>query len=114
MTVNTNSEYTDLTSRAGFKSDLADTEDISGGVETELGDTNTVTLFLKVTEGAAIDVKVELSPDGETWYEPTDESPVSFASNDTDKVEHIPYNASHLRITGGNATAVQAQIREVV
>ena len=115
MTVNTNSERTSLTSRQGFDARLADAEDISGGVAYVLGETQTVTLFLKVTEATAVDVTVELSPDGgSTWYEASDESPVSVASNEQDKAEHIPYNATHLRISANNQTPVTAQVREVV
>jgi len=86
-------------------------EDISGSVETEVGDVSSFTLYLG-TEGA-VDVEVALSPDGgKTWYV-TPESPVQFAEAGADII-HIEYNASNIRLTGSNGTAVEAQIREMV
>jgi len=106
-------DYT-MRKRAGEESGLTDgEEDISGGVDIEVGDGDSFTLYLGVSEATAIDVQVYLSPDGTNWYEP-DESPVTFTSGDESAVEHIPYNASAVRLVGSNTTPVKAQIREVV
>jgi len=104
-------DYT-IRKRAASESGLTDgEEDISGGVEAAVGDVPAFTLFLG-TEGA-VDVEVALSPDGgSTWYV-TPESPVQFAEAGADII-HIEYNASNIRLTGSNGTAVEAQIREVV
>jgi len=107
-------DYT-VRKRAAAESGLTDgEEDISGdGVEGDLDDVTAFTLYLGVSEDTAIDVSVFLSPDGEFWYEP-DESPVSVASDNSSSIEHIPYNATAIRLVGNNATPVRAQIREVV
>lgn len=100
-------------SRAGDESGITAEggEDISGGVETEVGNVSTFTLYLSV--GAAVDVKVEASPDGgDTWYL-LPESPVKFASKGDDAV-HLQYNMNRIRLTGSNTSSVEAQIREVV
>jgi len=104
-----------LKGRAGDQSGLTNgEEDISGGVEVAVGNVPAFTLYLAVSTATAIDVTVELSPDdGTNWYVP-DESPISFASSDDFGVEHIPYNASRVRLTGSNTTPVKAQLREVV
>jgi len=106
-------DYT-VRKRAAAESGLTDgEEDLSNGVEVDVDDVTAFTLYLGVSESAAVDVTVFLSPDGENFYEP-DESPVSFASGDASKVEHIPYNATRIRLKTNNSTPVQAQIREVV
>jgi hypothetical protein len=87
-------------------------QDISGGVEQDVGNVDSATLFLDVA--GAVDVNVEFSPDGGTnWYEPAAESPVEFSESDTDLV-HISYNVDRIRVSGSNSTAVKAQLREVV
>ncbi|MCD2202742.1 hypothetical protein [Halobacterium sp. KA-6] len=114
MAGETYGDYT-LTKRAAEESGLTDGEqDISDGVEGDLADATAFTLYLGVSTQTAIDVSVYLSPDGgEHWYEP-DESPVSVPSDDASAIEHIPYNASNIRLVGENATPVRTQIREVV
>ena len=113
MTVNTNSETTNISERVGDTNKLADAEAIDGdGVEQGVGNVASFSVFLDV-EGA-VEVTVEFSPDGgSTWYEPRDESPVSFGGANTDLV-HVDYNATRVRLTGSNGTAVTAQVREVV
>lgn len=107
-------DYT-IRKRAAGENGITDgEEDLSGGVEVDVGDVSAFTLYLGVSDESAVDVTVFLSPDGGTnFYEP-DESPVSFASTDGSKVEHIPYNANRVRLKANNATPIQAQIREVV
>lgn len=114
MTVNTTAESSTMADRVADTNKLADGEAIQDGREHGVGNVEAVTLFLKVMDAVAVDVIVELSPDsGSTWYQP-DESPVSFASDDEDAVEHIPYNADRIRLTSSNDTPVTAQLREVV
>ncbi|WP_144901365.1 hypothetical protein [Halobellus captivus] len=85
--------------------------DISGGVEQEIGDVSSFTLYLDVA--AAVDVTVELSPNGgDDWFEVT-ESPVKFAAAGQDAV-HIEYNADRVRLKGSNTENVKAIVREVV
>ena len=67
------------------------------------------TLYIHAED--AIDVTIQLSPDGANWYEP-DESPLSF-SGAGDKVIEMGYDACKLRLIGSNTTAVTAQIRGV-
>jgi len=98
--------------RATLERGLTDgAEDISTGTASELGDTSSWTLYLGA-EGA-VDVEVSLSPDGgETWYV-APESPVSFSEADADIIK-MGYDATAVRIKGSDATAVEAQIYEVV
>jgi len=107
-------DYT-IRRRAAGESGLTDgEEDLTGGIEAEVGDVSAFTLYLGVSTASAVEVEVYLSPDGgETYYEP-DESPVSLASDDESAVEHIPYNASAVKLVASDATPVKAQIREVV
>jgi len=112
MVVETSTEIEELKGRLASASQLADSEDTSNGVETVIGDVQSYTLFLDV--GGAVDLTVELSPDGgETWFEPRDESPISFGGSNTD-VYWFEYDADRLKLTGSNDTPVSAQIREVV
>jgi len=111
MPVQTSTEIETLNGRLGEDRQLADAEDISGGVETEISDVTTFTLFLDVN--GAVDLTVELSPDGDSWYEPRTESPVSFSGENTD-IYLMRYDATAIRLTGNNGTAVTAQVREVV
>ncbi len=88
-------------------------EDISDGLEvnvqTETGDIAAATLYI-ATEGA-VDVSIEFSPDnGDTWREPLYESPVTFDEADQDLVL-IEYQATDLRVTGSNSTAVDLDLR---
>ncbi|WP_232703153.1 hypothetical protein [Halobacterium wangiae] len=107
-------DYT-IRKRAAGESGLTEgEEDISDGIDVEVGDVSAFTLYLGVSTATAVDVQVFLSPDGGTnWYEP-DESPVSLPSDDESAVEHIPYNASAVRLVESSGTPVKAQIREVV
>ena len=87
-------------------------EDISEGVEATLstgtGAASSATLFIE-TQGA-IDLKVEFSPDGSSWYEPLDESPISI-SNPNTEMSYIEYDATSIRVTGSNSTAVNLALR---
>ncbi|KXA93021.1 hypothetical protein AKJ64_01590 [candidate division MSBL1 archaeon SCGC-AAA259E17] len=95
---------------AGETVRIADAEDISGGVTAELACYDRWTLLIHVA--GAIDVTVELSPDGKaTWYE-IDESPYSYGAAG-DSTNELGYDATHIRLTGSNATSVTAQIRGV-
>lgn len=97
--------------RASAPRQLADSEDISGGVEAQLGNYSRLTLFLDV-EGA-VDIEIEFSPDGENWYSPVTDSPISYDSATTDVLE-IGYVADRLRLTATDGTTVSAQVYEVV
>lgn len=85
--------------------------DISGGVEQGVQSPSSFTLF--VSASAAVEVKVELSPDGGTTYFTPTESPISIGTGGGDAVEHFDYDVSHVKLTGNNTTAVQALIRAV-
>ncbi|AXG09479.1 hypothetical protein [Haloplanus rubicundus] len=112
MSLETLTKIEELKGRFASDSQLADNEDTSGGVETSIGDVASYSLFLDV-EGA-IDLRVYLSPDGgETWYEPREESPISFGGSNTD-VYWFEYDADRIRLVGTNDTPVTAQVREVV
>ena len=112
MSLETLTKIEELKGRFASDSKLADSEDTTGGVETPIGDVASYSLFLDV-EGA-IDLRVYLSPDGgETWYEPREESPISFGAANTD-VYWFEYDADRIRLEGSNGTSVTAQIREVV
>jgi len=107
-------DYT-IRRRAAGESGLTDgEEDLSGGVEAEVDDVEAFTLYLGVSTASSVEVSVYLSPDGGTNYYEPDESPVSMASDDDSAVEHIPYNASMVKLVASDATPVKAQIREVV
>lgn len=101
-----------IVKRAAGQSGLTDgAEDISDGIEAAIGDVSAFTLFLGAT--GAVDVEVQLSPDGGTTWYVTPESPVSFSEADADIV-HIKYNANRIRLAGSNVTPVEVQVREVV
>lgn len=109
-------DYT-IRRRAAAESGLTDgEEDLTGGVEAEVGNVSAFTLYLGVSTASSVEVEVEvyLSPDGGTTYYEPDESPVALASDDESAVEHIPYNASAVKLVASDATPVKAQIREVV
>lgn len=112
MVLETSGLIEELQSRWGGSSGLTDgAEDISSGVQAEVGNVPAFSLYLSVD--GAVNVAVELSPDGgETWYT-VPESPVEFGA-EGDDIVHIRYNATNVRLTGSNATTVKAQIREVV
>jgi hypothetical protein len=112
MSLETTTEIDELKGRAGREAKVADAEDISGGVEAAISNVASFTLYLDVA--GSVDLTLELSPDGgETWYEPRDESPISFGGDDSD-LYRIVYDADRIRLTGSDGTAVTAQIREVV
>jgi len=90
--------------------DICSAADISGGVTAELDDYRDWSLFIHV--GGAIDITVELSPDGgTTWYE-IPESVLSYSATADDVLE-IGYSADMIRLTGSNATSTTAQVRGV-
>jgi len=84
--------------------------DISAGKIAELKAYERWTIYLK-TQGA-IEIAIELSPDGTTWYEP-EESPVVFTKAD-DILIVMNYDATHVKITGSNPTPVTCQILGVI
>ena len=96
--------------REGETIEICRETDISGGIIAELKEFRTWSMYLKVAD--AIDIKIELSPDGgSTWFE-VPESPISFSSAD-DKVVKMDYSATHIRITGSNTSNVTAIVRGV-
>lgn len=113
MTLETRGNVESIKARAGDDTGLTNgQEDISGGVETDISDVSGFTIYLN--SAGAVDVTVEYSPDGGTnWYEPRDESPVSFSGANTEVIA-VAYQASAVRLTGSNTTGVEAQVREVV
>jgi len=84
--------------------------DISGGVEAALKNFKRWTLYLKAAD--AIDITIELSPDGGTTWFKVPESPISFSAAGDDVVE-FGYDATHIKLTGSNTNAVTAIIRGV-
>ena len=89
---------------------IASAEDISAGKTAALKNFKRWTLYLKVA--AAMDITIELSPDGgTTWYE-APESPVSFSAAG-DNIIEMGYDATHIRLTASTTDAVTAQIRGV-
>ena len=86
---------------------IASAEDISAGKTATLKNFKRWTLYLKVA--AAMDITIELSPDGgTTWYE-APESPVSFSAAGDDIIE-MGYDATHIKLTASTTDAVTAQI----
>lgn len=87
-------------------------EDITEGLEATLstgtGAASSATLFIE-TQGA-IELTIEFSPDGSTWYEPVGESPIGFDGAGED-VAFIEYDAAAIRVTGSNTTAVNLDLR---
>ena len=87
-------------------------EDISNGVEASLstgaGAASSATLFI-ATEGA-VGLTIEFSPDGETWREPGDESPIEFTEAGED-VAFIEFDAAAVRVEASNATGVDLDLR---
>ena len=88
---------------------IASAEDISAGKTATLKNFKRWTLFLKTAD--AIDITVELSPDGSTYFT-IPESPIKFASADDDVIE-MGYNAKTIKLTGSNTSAVTAIIRGI-
>jgi len=88
---------------------ICESADISSGVEVEVGNYKRWTLYIHAED--AIDITIQLSPDGSKWYEP-DESPVSF-DGEGDKVIEFGYDAYKIRLKGSNTTPVTAQVRGV-
>ena len=89
---------------------IVENQNISQGIIIQLGNFRRWTLYLK-TQGA-INITVELSPDGGlTWFE-IPESPISFNAAGNDVIE-LGYDATHIKLTGSNTTLVTAIIRGV-
>lgn len=85
--------------------------DISAGVTLALRNHTSMTLLLNAA--AAVDVTVEVSPNGGTDTYEIPESPIQFAAAGDDVVR-ITYDVNWIRLTGSNTTAVLAQIRELI
>jgi len=99
----------ELGERAGDYLTVADAEDISAGVEQELKDCSKLTFYVHVAD--AIDITVEMSPDGGGhWFE-IPESPLSYGGAGDDVLE-VGYSGNRLRITGSNTTATTFVVRE--
>ena len=111
MTIYTEGEISQIGGRATRDRQLANSQDISGGVTTTIGNVTAWTLFLDV-EGS-VDITLELSPDGENWFEPDKDSPITYDTATTDVLE-IGYDVAAVRLTGSNGTNVTAQTYEVV
>jgi hypothetical protein len=107
------SEVEKIKARGASGTPLTDgAEDISDGREASLstgtGAASSATLFI-ATEGA-VGLTIEFSPDGETWREPGDESPIGFDAAGED-VAFIDYDAAAVRVTASNDTPVDLDLR---
>lgn len=112
MALNSDAQIKEIQGRKGYANDVTDgLEDTSGGVEHVVGNVPSFTVWLKT--GGAVNVDIELSPDGGTTWYMLPESPVKFSGAD-DNAVHISYNCNRIRLTGSDATGVQAQVREVL
>ena len=111
MPIDQKGDIEELQGRAGSDHQLAESEDISDGVETDIDDVSGFTIFL--SSDGSMDVTVEFSPDGTHWFEPRSESPISFTAAN-EEVIRVEYDVSAVRLTGSNQTTLDAQIREVV
>ena len=112
MPVETQTDIELLKGRSGSESELQNPAgDISGGVEQQIGNVSSFTIYLDV--GGAVDITVELSPNGGSDYFEIAESPLVFNSTGQDAY-HVQYNTASVRLTGSNTTDVQAIVREVV
>jgi len=87
---------------------IANNVAINGGVVGVLNNYQRWTLFIYVS--AAINITVELSPDGGTNYYDIAESPISFAVAG-DGVYEMGYIANRIRLTGSNASLCTIQAR---
>lgn len=83
--------------------------DISGGVTAD-PQQESRTLFLNTA--GAIDITVELSPDGGSNFYEIDESPIEINSA-TDRTVEFGYDFDRIKLTGSNTTDVLAQIFRV-
>jgi hypothetical protein len=111
MALETDTDIRSLKGREQTRRELADTEDISSGVEEPVGNVSAFTLFIEVA--GSVNITVEFSPDGgETWYQPRNESPLKFSEANTDLV-FVDYVADAVRLTASNSTNVTAELREV-
>jgi len=113
MPVDTNTEVNSIDGRGSADASLTDGfEDLSAGTTADLstgdGAASTATLFI-ATEGA-VDLTIEFSPDGETFREPTDESPIEF-SGAAEDVALIDYDAAAVRVEASNTTGVDLDLR---
>jgi len=89
---------------------IAIDEDISAGKTAALKNFKRWTLYLKTA--GAIDITIELSPDGgNTWFT-VPESPISF-SGAGDNIIEMGYDATHIKLTGSNTNATTAIIRGI-
>jgi len=107
------SEVEKIKARGASGTPLTDgPEDISDGVEASLstgtGAASSATLFI-ATDGGT-ELTIEFSPDGETFREPLDESPIGYDSA-TEDVALIDYDAAAVRVTASNSTKVNLDLR---
>ena len=112
MALESDAEIKEIQGRKGYSNDVVKpAADISTGVEHVVGNVPSFTIYLSAS--AAINVAVEVSPNGGTdWYE-LPESPVKFTAAGDDAV-HVSYNCDRVRLTGSTIDPVKAQIREVM
>jgi hypothetical protein len=113
MPVDTNTEVNSIDGRGSADTPLTEgPEDISTGVTADLstgdGAAATATLYIE-TEGAT-ELTFEFSPDGETFREPLDESPVGYDGAAQD-VALIDYDAAAVRVSASNSTKVNLDLR---
>ena len=117
MSIETQTVIDRIMGRASSRSQLADAEDITAGVEASIGDLTSFSLFLRTD--AAENVQIELSPDGSEWFEPGKasntpaESPIKFDGAGTEVIR-FGYDADAIRLTGANGANVTAKMKEVV
>jgi len=97
----------EVTGRDSDEQTIAEGEDISNGKSITLNNYNQYTLMLHVD--GAIDITVEVSPDGgKNWFE-IPESPFSYGSAQDDTKE-MGYDADMIKLTGSNTSLVTAKV----
>lgn len=113
MPVGTETDVKSIEGRGTAETSITDgPEDISNGVTVDLstatGAASTATLFIE-TQGA-VELTIEFSPDGETFREPADESPIEFTEAGED-VAFIEFDAAAVRVSGSDTTGVDLDLR---
>lgn len=105
-----NSALQDITIayREHYLQTVANNIDISGGVVGTTDNFSRWTIY--ISAAAAIDITVELSPDGGVTYYEITESPLIFAAAG-DMVLEVGYDSTNIRFTGSNVNLVTIQLR---
>lgn len=97
-----------MTELEGKTIDIVKEKDISEGALAKLPNFARMTLYVHVD--AAVDIKVEFSPDNTGHFYEIPESPLSYSSSADDVLE-IGYDTTFVRFTGSNTTETTIQAR---